>query len=88
MPTEESRLNEEEFTSAVEMLHQLLPGDELNQLQPSGPATVYTTMVTVWMLILQRLGGGKTLSAVVKEVLAHNRDVLPNNKRIREGTIS
>ena len=88
MPTEENPLSEKEFTSAVEMLQQLLPDDELNQLQPSGPATVYTTMVTLWMLILQRLGGGKTLSAVVKDVLAHNRDLLPNNKRIQEGTIS
>jgi hypothetical protein len=88
MPTEESPLSETEFTSAVEMLQQLLPIDELDQVQPSGPATVYTTMVTLWMLILQRLGGGKTLSAVVKDVLAHNRDLLPKNKRIQEGTIS
>jgi len=88
MCTEENPLSEKEFTSAVEMLQQLLPDDKLNQLQPSGPAAVYTTMVTLWMLILQRLGGGKTLSAVVKDVLAHNRDLLPNNKRIQEGTIS
>jgi hypothetical protein len=88
MFTEESVLSEKEFSSSVEMLQQLLPGDELDQLQPSGPATVYTTMVTLWMLILQRLGGGKTLSGVVKDVLAHNRDLLPDNKRIQEGTIS
>lgn len=88
MPTEESPLSEKEFTSAVELLRQLLPDDELDRLQPTGPATVYTTMVTLWMMILQRLDGGKTLSAVVKDVLAHNRDLLPNNKRIREGTIS
>lgn len=88
MVTEDIPLNEEELTSAIEMLQQLLPNDELDQLQPSGPAAVYTTLVTLWMLILQRLGGGKSLKAVVKDVLSHNRDLLPDNKRIREGTIS
>lgn len=84
----QSPLTEQEFQSAVELLRRLLPGDELNRLQPSGPATVYTTMVTVWMMILQRLGGGKSLSAVVKDVLAYNRELLPDCKRIREGTLS
>jgi len=88
MLTEESQRSEDEFTSAVEMLQRLLPGEELNQLQPSSPATVYTTMVTLWMLILQRLGGGKSIQAIVKEVLAHNRDLLPKNKRIQEETLS
>lgn len=88
MATKDTPLNEEELTSAIEMLQQLLPNDELDQLQPRGPAAVYTTLVTLWMLILQRLGGGKSLNAVVKDVLAHNRDLLPDNKRVREGTIS
>jgi len=84
----QSPLTEQEFQSAVELLHRLLPGDELNRLQPSGPATVYTTMVTLWMMMLQRLGGGKSLSGVVKDVLAYNRELLPDCKRIREGTLS
>jgi hypothetical protein len=81
-------LSTEEFTSAVETLRQLIPDAELNQRQPSGPATVYTTMVTLWMMILQRLGGGQSLTATVKEVLAHNRALLPDNKRLREDTLS
>jgi hypothetical protein len=40
------------------------------------------------MLILQRLGGGKSLHAIVKDVLASSRALLPDNKRIREGTLS
>jgi hypothetical protein len=28
------------------------------------------------------------LNAVVKDVLAHSRDLLPNNRRLREGTLS
>lgn len=86
--SEQKVLNTEEFTSAVEMLRQLLPDEELNRRQPSGPATVYTTLVTLWMMTLQRLGGGQTLQTVVKEVLAHNRALLPDNKRLREGTLS
>lgn len=88
MVTEDSLLDEGELTSVMEMLQQLMSDDELDQLQSSGPATVYTTLVTLWMLILQRLGGGKSLNAVVKEVLSYNRDLLPDNKRIRDGTIS
>ena len=45
--SQQNALCTEEFTSAVEMLRQLLPDEELNRLQPSGPATVYTTMVTL-----------------------------------------
>ncbi len=86
--SDQNVLSKEEFSSAVEMLRQLLPDEELNRRQPSGPATVYTTMITLWMMTLQRLGGGKTLNAVVKDVLAHNRKLLPNNKRLREGTLS
>lgn len=81
-------LQEAELTSAVQVLRELFPGDELNQFQPSGPGTVYTTMVTLWMLTLQRLGGGKSLDAVVKDVLADHRGLLPQNRRLEEGTLS
>ena len=84
----ENPLSEQEFASAVEMLRELLPDEELDRLQPCGPATVYTTMITLWMMTLQRLGGGKTLNAIVKDVLAHNRELLPDNKRLREGSLS
>lgn len=86
--SEQNPLSEQEFASAVEMLRQLLPEEELNRLQPCGPATVYTTMVTLWMMTLQRLGGGKTLNAIVKDVLSHSRALLPDNKRLREDTLS
>ena len=84
----ENPLSEQEFASAVEMLREMLPDEELDRVQPCGPATVYTTMVTLWMMTLQRLGGGKSLNAIVKDVLAHNRELLPKNKRLREGSLS
>ena len=86
MPATEA--NTHELTSAIETLREMILTDELDHRQPSGPAAVYTTMVTIWMMTLQRLGGGKSLNAVVKDVLAHSRTLLPNNRRLREGTLS
>ena len=81
-------LSMEEFTSAVEILRQLFSADEIERRQPRGSAAVDTTMVTLWMMTLQRLGGGKTLKAVVKDVLSNSRALLRDNKRLREGTLS
>lgn len=83
-----ARLNTDELTSAVETLRTLIPDEELNAGWARGPATIYTTSVTLWMMIMQRLGGGKTLAATVKDVLAYNRALLPDNKRLRDDTIS
>lgn len=87
--TVESPLTDAEFTSAVELLRKLIPEEEFPAYSlEHSPATVYTTLVTLWMLTLQRLGGGKSLEAIVKEVLTYNRCLLPDNKRVREGTLS
>lgn len=66
----------------------MIPGEELNQLQPVGPAAVYTTLATVWMMILQRLGGGMSMQAVVKDAIGHASDIFPDCKRVREATLS
>jgi hypothetical protein len=82
-------LTDVELTSAVESLRKLIPEDDFPAYSlDMSPATVYTTLLTLWMLTLQRLGGGSSLEAVVKEVLTHNRSLLPDNKRVREGTLS
>lgn len=86
--SKQSPLDENEFASAINVLRQILPNDELDKKYPSGPATIYTTLVTIWMMLLQRLGGGETLNFVVKEVQSHNRDLLPQLRRVREGTLS
>jgi len=85
---DQTPLSESELAAAIDMLRQIIPDEELERLAPTGPATVYTTTITIWMLILQRLGNGKTLNAVVKDVLAENRQLLPDNRRVREGTLS
>jgi len=88
MGKDDPSLSEGEFHSAIDMLRELISEDALNRLQPSSPNTVYTTLVTLWMLTLQRLGCGKTLASVVRDVLSHNRELLPHNKRVQEGTLS
>jgi Transposase DDE domain len=88
MAKDDAALGDEELHSAINVLRELVPEEALNRLQPSSPNTVYTTLVTLWMLTLQRLGCGKTLAGVVRDVLSHNRQLLPPNKRVQEGTLS
>jgi hypothetical protein len=84
-----SPVSDAEFTSAVELLRKLIPEEDFPAYSLDlSPATVYTTLVTLWMLTLQRLGGGKSMEAVVKDLLTHHRSLLPDNKRVREGTLS
>lgn len=84
----EKLLTEEELHSAFDLLRELTPEDELSQFAPLGRAAVYTTLITLWMLTLQRLGGGLSLLAAVKLVHESAQHVLPDNKRVREGTLS
>ena len=88
MAENEWMLSDSELTSAIEMLRAIIPDEELELLAPIGPATVYTTSITIWMLILQRLGKGKTNNEVVKDVLSNCRQLLPDNRRVREMTLS
>ena len=82
----------EALASALDLLRAIIEAPEQKEfLDPDGRPSnnlIYTHGVTLWMLILQRLGGGKSLSEVVSQVLSHNRDLLPDNKRVRENTLS
>ncbi|MDA0590096.1 MAG: hypothetical protein O2820_10875 [Planctomycetota bacterium] len=89
MTADRREISDAEFTSAVELLHRIIHADEVEAFSlRHRPATVYTTLATLWMLTLQRLGGGQSLEAIVKATLTHNRDIFPDNKRVREGTLS
>lgn len=82
----------EELSSALNLLRSIMGAPEQQQLlNPDARpvnSMVYTHGVTLWMLILQRLGGGKTLNEVVSQIISHDRDLLPDNKRVRENTLS
>src|SRR5450432_3351345 len=88
MDANEKRLTEDELHSVYDLLRGLTPEHELLQLAPLGPTAVYTTLVTLWMLTMQRLNGGSSLEAVVKAVQTYCKNLLPNNKRVRDGTLS
>ena len=83
-----SDLQSQEIQSAIRKLQDVIPGEELNELQPSGPNAVYTTLATVWLMILQRLGGGLSMPAVVKDAIQHASDIFPDHKRVREASLS
>jgi len=83
---------QEEFASAVELLRRLGQAPEISeQFDPdtrTNTRMVYTNGVTLWLLILQRLGNGLSLEKTVSHVIMHDRDLFPDNKRVREGTLS
>lgn len=92
LPDLSTESNESQFQAAQKLLTQLIADPKIqhffqNELLPN-TRRVYTHAVTLWMLILQRLGGGKALSEVVQHVLSCQRNLLPPNKRVRERTLS
>jgi hypothetical protein len=80
------------LSSASTVLRQLIDIPATNDLLDPELRTnakqVYTNGVTIWMLILQRLCKGATLEETVSHVVEHDRDLLPDNKRVRDDTLS
>ena len=80
------------FAAASELLKNVIQSPEISEsFDPqmrTNTRMVYTKGVTLWMLILQRLGNGLSLEDTVSHILTHDRDLLPENKRVREGTLS
>lgn len=81
-----------EICFAIELLRslQVMPEEQDLFDVDERPSTrmIYTNGVTLWLLILQRLHGGKTLEETVSHLLTHELDLLPDNKRVREGKVS
>lgn len=83
--------NEEklDLCSAFKLIKELLPPDSIAAYSLRlSPATVYSTLATLVILTLQRLGRGKSLETIVREVVGQHSDLFPDNKRVREGTLS
>jgi hypothetical protein len=77
-----------EFDQAFELLLQLVDLQEADEIQPLGRAAVYTTSVVLWLLVYQRLRSNTSLSGAVKHLLKNAPRVCPDNRRIREDTLS
>ena len=77
-----------ELCSAIGALREAITDGQLDQIQPLGPAAIYTSSVTLWMLIMQRIQGGLNLDQTVKDFIGDLPDFYSNNKQINEGTLS
>ena len=56
------------FNSAFDLLSQWADIMFADTIEPLGPATVYKTSVTLWLMIFQRLNSGGSLSLAVEEL--------------------
>jgi hypothetical protein len=77
-----------EFERAWQQFRSLLDAEHIDALQPMGPGAVYTALVTVWMLVYQRLHAGVPLADAVSELIQAPPEFLPDKRRVREGTLS
>lgn len=83
---------EQRFCQAKVLLAELLqlPSivKELDDQGAISAARVYTQAPTLWLLIMQRLGGGLSLDQAVSDLIDNHSDILPANRRVTEGTLS
>lgn len=81
-------LGDDEFDAAYGLLPGLVDLRRADELMPLGPNAVYTASVVLWLLVYQRMNKGATLAAAVKHLIESASAICPDNKRIREGTLS
>jgi hypothetical protein len=79
---------ERQFEAAFQSLQTLVDWKQIDLDHPRRENAVYKTSVILWMLIFQRLNPDATLEAAVKKLLDCLPALLPNNKRVREKTLS
>jgi hypothetical protein len=91
-PANKTSNPDSQFCRARGLLEKLLHLPQLRQElegeEPSHAKMVYTQAPTLWLLVLQRLGGGLTLDQAVKDLIENHRDILPQNRRVTEGKLS
>ncbi|MFS8120003.1 MAG: IS4 family transposase [Microcoleus sp.] len=79
---------DKELGGAFATLKQFVDLSRVDLMQPMAKSTVYTAYVTLWMLVYQRMHGGTTLDVAVKNFFQQNTAYQPDNKRLREKTLS
>ena len=81
-------LKEQELKSAIHSLNRVVRAAELDELQPHASQAVFTTLSTLWLMIMQRLSGGLAMKAVLRDALEIAEDIFPDCKRVRENNVS
>ena len=77
-----------QFDEAFALLGDLFDPTEADERFPVRGNAVYRTCVVVWMLVYQRMHPDKSLEAAVKHLLDSRPSFLPENKRVRQKTLS
>ena len=77
-----------EFDQAFQSLLKLVDLRYADELQPLGPGAVYTASTVLWLLVYQRLAPRSTLQTTVKYFQEIAPQLCPDNRRIREQTLS
>ena len=77
----------DELSLAMTLFQKSLSARFLDALQPVAPQAVFTTWITVWMLIYQRLHANATLAMAVGQFL-EAMGSLSSNKRVRDHSLS
>lgn len=70
-----------ELLRAFELLGRTVDLAVADSLCPAGANAVFTTSVTLWMLVFQRMNTDSTLEAAVQRLLANPPPFLPTTKR-------
>ena len=77
-----------ELAAAFDSLEGLIDWPRIDEIMPLGSATVYTASITLWLLVYQGMHPRASLSEAVQHLINHRPEHLPDNKRLRDGTLS
>lgn len=77
-----------QFDEAFAMLGDLFNPSEADEHYPVRGNAVYSTCVVLWMLVYQRMYPDKSLEAAVKHLIDSRPSFLPENKRVKQKTLS
>jgi hypothetical protein len=81
-------IQDSEFDQAFELLLKLVDLRRADELMPLGPGAIYTASVVLWLLVYQRLNRNCPLWEAVKHLIDTAPQLCPDNKRIRNQTLS
>jgi hypothetical protein len=71
-----------------QFFRRIVSPDLVNKQRPSAKQAVYTTFVTVWLLLFQRLHHGSLNDAVSALLFTFPKEDLPDCKRIKDDSLS
>ena len=77
-----------DLDQAVRIFQKLVPPEEFNAREGVTKAMVYTPWIVAWLMVSQRLNGAATLADAVTELAGMDGDLVPENKRTRQKTVS